>query len=529
MRWPRSLQIIFAALGFITAWWWWHRRAPEKLPPRLRRSIEHLGTTFIKLAQGLSLRMDLLPAPYREALAELQSRVAPFPGERATAAVEAAFGRPVDQLFQDFEIKPMAAASIAQIHRATLLDGRRVVVKVRRPGIAQQAAHDLRLLRLLIRLASLFWPGLRRQRPLELIAELAAQLQGEMDLRHEARNVRRVAAALREQPTLYVPAVIEPLVSAEVLVQEFAPGRPIASYFGTSEGDALAKALFDAYLHQLFVVGAFHADPHPGNLFAREDGRLCLHDFGLIGTLDAQSRQALARMLEAVVFRDPEAALGAAVEMGFVAGVFDRRVLRRGIDEVLAELQGLPLHEWSIAEAMWRIARLGGGDHLRIPRHLLVLLRTLFLLESTLRALNPQFDLVQELLQRRDTLRTALSAPSTVGLAERPMGEQVVRSVRSVPGLLAQWLAQASADDGRPQVSVHLRGLERLESHLERIGNRLVLAVLAMGLYVGGAVLMLHSVGPRLMGLPVAAIAAFIAAVLLTLKLVVAVGRSDGL
>jgi len=391
LRTPRSIEIILAFGGFALAWL---RHRPQELPQRFKQTIERLGTTFIKLAQGLSLRMDLLPKAYRDALAELQSRVAPFPGAEAIVAIETAFGAPLDQLFARFDTQPLAAASVAQIHRAEMPDGRAVIVKVRRPGIVRQVGRDLRLLRRIVRGATWLLPGLRRQRPLALIDELGKQLFGELDLRHEAQNVRRLAAALRQQGGLHVPAVIDPLVTADVMVQEFAPGRPVSERFGTPAGEELAVSLLDAYLHQLFVVGAFHADPHPGNLFARDDGRLCLHDFGLVGSLDTLSRQALGRMLEAVIYRDAEAALASAIELGFVAGAFDRRALQRGIDTILAELQGQPLAEWSLAETLWRIAQLGAGEHFRIPRHLLVLLRALFLLESTLRALDPRFDLV---------------------------------------------------------------------------------------------------------------------------------------
>jgi ubiquinone biosynthesis protein len=529
MRLPRSLQVLSAALGFAIARWRWHKRSPERLPPILRAKVEGLGTTFIKLAQGLSLRWDLLPKPYRDALGQLQSRVAPFSTDQAVLAIESAFGQPVDRLFSTFDRTPVAAASVAQIHRAEMPDGRPVVVKVRRPGIVDQVRRDLRLLRLVVRLTGWLLPALRQLQPMPLIDELGEQLLGEMDLRHEAQNVRRLAVALREQGTLYVPSVIDPLVSASVMVQEFAPGRPLAERFGTPSGEVLAVALLDAYLHQMFIVGAFHADPHPGNLFAREDGRLCLHDFGLIGTLDPLSRQSLGRMLEAVMYRDAEAALSSAIDLGFVAGTFDRRALQRGIDTILSELQGQPLAEWSIAETLWRIAQLGAGEHFRIPRHLLVLLRTLFLLESTLRALNPRFDLVKALLDRRQLLQTVLVVPSGGGAGERPKGQLALRSIRSVPRLLAHWLEQAQADDGRPQISIHHRGLERIESRLERVGNRIVLALLALGLYLGGAVLMLHSAGPRLFDIPIAAVAAFGFAFALTWKLLAAVLRSGEL
>lgn len=491
----------------------------------LRTTVERLGTTFVKLAQALSIRKDLLPQPYVDALSELQHHVAPFPAAQAISVIESAFGEPVATLFATFEREPLAAASVAQIHAATMADGTAVVVKVRRPGIAAQVRTDLKLLRRLSGIAAFCLPKLRRQKPQELINELAEQLLAEIDMRIESHNVRRLADALRDQPDVWVPEVVEPLVSEEVLVQQYSAGAPLARFFGTQTGEQLAGALVDAFLHQLFVVGAFHGDPHPGNLFVLDDGRLCFHDFGLIGTLDARGRRALAQLLEAMVYQDAAGALDGAIELGFIAGPIDRREYERGIDNILSELAGLPLGEWSAAEAIWRIAKLGKGEHFTIPRHLLVLLRTLFLLESTTRLLDPQFQLVEELLHRRDVIAAALEPAD----GKRPKAMQAVRTVRELPRLVTQWLRQAQTEDGRPGVAVHHRGLEELEATLARTGNRLSLALVTLGLYIAASLLMLHSAGPHVWGMPLLAIVVFILALGLSLRLVHAVSISGKL
>lgn len=487
--------------------------------------VERLGTTFVKLAQALSIRMDVLPEPYRDALRELQHHVAPFPTDEAVAAIEAAFNKPVKALFASFTREPLAAASVAQIHAATMHDGAPVVVKIRRPGIAHQVRTDLKLLRRMAGIATFFSAGLRRQRPLALIDELAGQLLAEIDLRHESRNVRRLADALRDRPDVWVPEVVEPLVSEEVLVQQYSAGKPLARSFGTEAGQRLAGVLLDAYLQQLLVVGAFHGDPHPGNLFVLEDGRLCFHDFGLIGTLDARGRRALALLFEAMVYQDALGALDATIDLGFITGQVDRREYERNIDDILSDLAGLPFAEWSAAEAIWQIARIGQGEHFSIPRPLLVMLRTLFLVESTLRLLNPRFNLVDELLQRRDALAAAF-APSQ---AKRPTAVQVVRTARELPRLVGEWLRQTQAEDGRPGVAVHHRGLEELETTLARTGNRLSLALVTLGLYIAGSLLMLHSAGPHVWGVPLLAIVAFVMALALSLRLVRAVATSGKL
>ena len=526
---PRSLQIIFALGGFAWAWFRLRRKAPQQLPAHMRSTLERLGTTFVKLGQGLSLRRDVLPPGYREELEGLQNRVPPFNPDVAIDAIETAFGQPIQTLFAEFERAPLAAASVAQVHRARLQDGTDVAVKVRRPGIEVQVKSDLRLLRGLAWVMQSLAPGLRRHRPLELIDELGAQLLAEIDLEHEARNMRRLWLAIESGPSLTMPRIIEPYASAGVLVQEFSHGATVTLEFGTQRGAVVARQLLDAYLHQLFVTGVFHGDPHPGNLFLMHDGRLCFHDFGTIGYLDLSARRSLALLIEAVSYTDAEGALDAALALGFLTPPIDRREYTRSISEILDELSTLPLSQWSLAETIWRIARLGRGEHFRLPRHLLVLMRTLFLAENTIRALDPDFDLLAELEQRRESLALAFGQANQSG-SRRPLTQRLARTASALPALVANLIRQAQNEDGRLSLSMHHRGLEELELHLGRTGNRLSLALVTLGLYVAGSLLMLHSAGPRVWGdVPIFALVAYAFALLLSLRLVLAIKRSGRL
>jgi ubiquinone biosynthesis protein len=527
-RLPRSLQIILGIAGFIWVWVCQHNNAPQQLPDRLRETLERLGTTFVKLGQGLSLRRDVLPAGYRQALEQLHNRVPPFASALAITTIEEAFGQPVQKLFAHFEPSPFAAASVAQVHHARLHDGTEVVIKVRRPGIVGQVKSDLRLLRLLARALQAIWPALRRQRPSELIDELGTQLLAEIDLEHEARNMRRLLPAIEGVSGVTMPRVIEPYASPAVLVQELSLGAPIASAFGTERGRIAARLLLDAYLHQLFIDGVFHGDPHPGNLFAMADGRLCFHDFGTIGYLDPAARLAFARMLDAISYGDAEDALDAALVLGFIAPPIDRREYTRNISEILDELTTLPLAQWSLAETVWRIARLGHGERFRLPRHLLVLMRTLFLAENTIRAMDPDFDLLAELELRRESLAGAMAQSAQAG--RRPLAQRIARTARSLPVVAAEMLRLAQSEEGRPSLSMHHRGLEELELHIGRTGNRLSLALVTLGLYIAGSLLMLHSAGPRIWGdVPMLALVAYALALLLSIRLVLAIARSGHL
>lgn len=523
----RGLQIAGAALRLGFDVLRLRRRSPERLSQRVSATLLALGTTFIKLGQGLSLRWDLLPAPYREALSRLHGDVPPFPASEAIATIERAFDAPLGQLFASFDETPLAAASVAQIHAARLHDGRDVVVKIARPGIHAQVQADLRLLRRTVRVAQWLWPPLQRQRPLQLVDELAGFLRDEIDMRHEAQNMRRMAGAIDSLPGVTLPHVIDPFASREVLVQERSLGKRLESAYGTPAAPALANALLDAYVYQLFGAGVFHADPHPGNLFLLDDGRLCLHDFGSIGVLDPVSRLALGGMVEAIAANDAEGVLDTATALGFFQPHVDRRMHAREIHLILAEMASRPLAQWSIAEAIWRLARIGRGEGFRLPPHLLVLMRTLFLVENTLRALDPDLDLLGTLTSRAAEITRVIDATRPNG---RPLAHRLARTARQLPQLVADLLRQAQLSNGRPAFSVHHHGLHSTQEAFARTGNRLALALVTLGLYVSGALLALHAEGPRVLGhLPFLAVVAFAAASLLSLRLVIAISRSGHL
>lgn len=523
---PRSLQIILSFSHYGWCWLRWHRNAPERLPIQLHKTLENLGTTFIKLGQGLSLRRDLLPVAYLDALEGLQSKVPPFDSETAVRTIESAFGQPVDKLFKSFERIPFAAASIAQVHRAEMPDGRRVAVKVRRPAIVRQVAADLWLLRRLLHISIFLFPGLKAQQPLELVDELEEFLRSEMDLIREAGNMRRLAKVFKDLPNATMPGLIEPLAHSEVLVQEFSSGQPLRNAYGSERAPGLAKIMLDVYVQQLFAGGVFHADPHPGNLFEMSDGQVCFHDFGSIGYLDPESRVYLAQLIEAIVINDAAGVLDAATAMGFIRKEADRHTYQRAISEILERMASLPLRDWSVAEAIWQIARIGSGKNFRLPRHLLVLLRTLFLAENTLRALVPDFDLIQALRDRSIEIQRLIESNST----QLPLTERVARATQQMPALLADVLRQLRIDDGRPSLGIHHHGLEELKATISRTGNRLALALITLSLYLAGSLLMLHGGGPQLWEhIPVGAALAYGVAVLLSLRLIFAIRRSGKL
>lgn len=503
---------------------------PSRLPRRLRVSLERLGPTFVKLGQALSLRRDLLSEEYIAALRGLQDHVAPFPGDQAVDEIEAALGKKISKVFSKFEREPFAAASIAQVHRAKLRDGRRVIVKVRRPGVRARIDRDMRALTLAMRLMLVVAPGLRRHRPIRIIAEIWTNLRKETDFRQEANNIKKFVEAFKGWESVNVPNVVGDLYTEAVVVQEMSGGRSIDDPRIKEDGPRLAQVFIDAYLHQFFVVGLFHGDPHPGNLFVMKDGRLCFHDLGLVGFLDRATRRNLAMFVQAFVGQNAAWVLDTAVDLGILGGEMSRDEFVRGIEEILADYAARPLKEWSIAEAFARVARLGEGRNLSIPHNLLVLMRAMFLIESALRTLDPGLNVLDALIARGgETLNAVLREGPTSAATARLKSEAAV-TVQDLPAVAAAWLHKTLRDGGRPTLALRHEGLDSLESHLDRSGNRVALALVTLGLYIAASLLMQHSLGPRLFGeMPLFAALGYALALWFTFRLARGISRSGRL
>lgn len=504
-------------------------RSRQTTPQRFCLVLAGLGTTFIKFGQALSMRQDILPDEYVVALRSLQENIAPFPAEDAIREIEQGLGRPVDQLFAQFDHKPVAAASIAQVHTAELDDGRKVIVKVRRVGIEKQIDHDMRALMMATRLATAAAPRLSHYQPLRIVNEIWANLRKEIDFRQEARNVRRFVAAFADWPTVYVPGVIDGLISKTVIVQERSGGRRIDDPAIRSEGPRLARDFVDAYLHQIFVLGVFHGDPHPGNLFITADGRLCFHDFGLVGSLDRATRRKLAAFTSAFIRQDADWLLDAAIDLGILGGEMNRAEFRRGLAEIIVDYAALPLKEWSLAEAFLRVTRLGRAQNVFVPYDLLVLMRAMFNAEHVVRVLDPDFELLASLQTKGpEMLKAAMEQDDWKSALDRLKLDTLV-AVHDLPAVLASWTRRLSQEGEGLGLSLRLHGLEGLESRFERSSNRVALALVTLGLYIAGSLLMQHSLGPRLYDVPVLAASAYALAIWFTFRLARGITRSGRL
>jgi ubiquinone biosynthesis protein len=475
--------------------------------------LQRLGTTFVKLGQHLSLRADLLPEEAQRALARLQTHVDPFPAEQAVREIETALGVRLADRFARFDMTPLAAASVAQIHRAALPDRREVVVKVRRPGAAEQAEADMRILRGVARTLEWLVPSLRRWSLVAVVDEIAGNIRLEMDLAREARSVRRFADAWLGSADIAIPDVVDGLCTPTVMVQEFSAGLAPED-LPPEAREPTARRLVDSYVVQIFRDGLFHGDPHPGNIFAMPDGRVCLHDFGIVGRVDRRMRRALAAFALAFVEQDADWVVDAWFDLGLVGERTDRAVFVPVVQSLLADCAERPLRDWSLSNALGQLVAAGRSSDVRLPHDLLVLTRTMLLLDGTVRALSPDFSIVDTI--SRQVASGVLDQKSAAPASKR-LPYELGNAATDLPALLARRLHGALGS--RRMFELGIVPDPRLEAGIERASRRIALALVTLGLYIASSLLMQHGVGPRWGDMPVLALAGYALAIRFTLSL----------
>jgi ubiquinone biosynthesis protein len=468
------------------------RRRPSLGPPqRLRMALEELGPTFVKLGQVLSTRPDLLPPAYIAELARLQDTVPPEPWEPVRAQLEAELGAPVEEVFATLDPEPIAAASLAQVHAATLPDGAEVVVKVQRPDIEATINVDLDILADVARLLQTRTPlGELYDLP-GIVEEFAATLRAELDFYREGHNADRFRANFADEPYLYIPKVYWEYTTRRVLVMERIRGIKI------DDIAALDAAGYDRYrigLHAARMVikevledGFFHADPHPGNFFVMPGEVIGAMDFGMVGYLSRRTRTDLVRLYIAAIQLDEEAVVDQLVRMGVVGGAVDRMGLQHDIGRLLRKYAGLPLKAIRARDMVEEAMPIAFRHHLRLPSELWLLGKTLAMMEGVGLKLVPDFDMfavsrpyVQRFMREMASPRAWM--PSLI----RGMGDWA-QLLDMLPRTGMQLLTRA--ERGELEVSLRHQELGRALVYLDRLANRLALSILLAALIVGLALL----------------------------------------
>ena len=390
----RPLRFVFALFPKSKA-------ADKPLGVRIRVALEELGPIFVKFGQALSTRRDLLPPDIADELAKLQDRVPPFPGSEALAVIEGAYGESVDSAFANFESEPLAAASIAQVHAATMTDGADVIVKVLRPGVRERIEQDVDVLFAIAGLADRYWSESRRLRPLEVVAEYEKTVLDELDLMREAANAAQLKRNFEGSDLLYVPEVYFDYCRKEVMVQERIYGVPISDMQALTAANTNIKALaengVEIFFTQVFRHNFFHADMHPGNIFVQIDDpehpKYAAVDFGIVGTLTDIDQHYLAENFLAFFERDYYKIAKLHVDSGWVPA--DTRIdeLETAVRTVCEPIFNKPMAEISFAQVLIRLFETARRFDMEVQPQLILLQKTLLNIEGLGRQLYPQLDL----------------------------------------------------------------------------------------------------------------------------------------
>lgn len=490
-----GLADVLARAGRLLHWGDEAQRERMTAPMRVRKAMETLGPTFVKLGQVLATRVDLFPPEWIAEFAELQNAVPALPYAQVHPQLVRDLGGEPAVVFAWIDEVPMAAASLAQAHRARLHDGRDVVLKVRRPGIRDVVEADLRLLARLAEIIEARLPDLRRYRPAEVVQQFTGSLRRELDFAAECRNAERIARAFAGRDDILIPAVHWQWTCESLNVQDFVdgiPGRDLDAVDAAGlDRHKLAQRGADIVLKMVLEDGCFHADPHPGNILYLRDGRVGVIDFGMVGTLSETRRFQVAQLLHGLVDQEPEAVADILLE--WAGGVeVDEGRLQQDISQFVDRYRSVPLKDLRIGLMLSDITLLLRSYNLMLPADLALMIKAFLTLEGMGRQLDPDFDMasaarpfLEQVVVQRYAPRALLKRGRRSLLGLFDLAGELPRDLRR--------LVQA-ARRGRLQLKVETNALKGFGDQVNQAANRLVVGILTAALIIGSSIVM-HSVG----------------------------------
>lgn len=518
----------------IFQWPWGNRRRLREelaaLSPaeRLRRAFEELGPTFIKLGQLLSSEARILPREFVDQLRLLQEDVKAVPYADIRAVIEAEFKWPIEGLFTSINETPLAAASVAQVHRAKLRDGKEVVVKVQRPGIQDAVKTDLEILQYLAELIERHVPEWRVHRPVTLVRELGHTLTQELDFNLRASHVERFAQQFANEPTVFVPRVHRHATTARVETMDFVAGVHISEVNEevsiSISREELGRRLVDLTMKQVFTHGFFHGDPHPGNLRVLPDGRICYLDYGMMGFLDHRGRAAFADLVYALGNQDEVGASHVLLRLAASEVEPAREQLEADVAAFIhRHFGGGESHRLEFNQVLQDLVELMRRHGLHLPSGFVLMLKSLGQAECVVRELDPRHDLVSQATPYVRELRLGRMQPREILDGIYEFGREASELVRELPIEMRRLLDQVKG--GRARLVFRHQGLEPLTEAGERISNRLSFAVVLAALIIGSSVIVHASIPPKWHDIPIIGLAGFLVAGLMGFWLLISILR----
>lgn len=505
----------------------WNRledRAKLDTPQRLRRALEEMGPTFIKFGQILATRVDLFPPEWIAEFEKLHDRVPPLPFEQLRLQLEEDLGGPIEDVFTEFELEALAAASIAQVHRARLPTGQQVIVKIRRPGIRPIIESDLRLLERLAAIIENEFQDAKRFHPHEILRQFKLSLRNELDLLTEARNTERVANHFRDNPHIVIPRIHWEYCGERINVQQYIegiPGREIGQLEAAGYNrKRLAQRGADAVLKMVLIDGFFHADPHPGNFIYVPMDRLAFVDFGMTGSLSELRRDQVIELLMAIIAKDPSTMVEVLLDWTDDSTSQPERLVSE-VGLFIDKYHGASLKQLRLRDILGEMTALIREHHLVLPPDLTMLFKTLITLDGMGRQIDPDFDIVA---QAEPMLLKAIQErhhpDAIVGRAQRDIGH-LMAVMGAFPRDLRRFMRRLRS--GSILVKVDMRDLARFGTLMDRAASRLTIGMVTASLIISSSIVMTVNSGPTVLGLPALGVLGFLAAMLGSIWLVMSI------
>lgn len=512
------------------------RRAEQDLQrlsqqQRLRMAMEELGPTFVKLGQLLSTRPDVLPRPYIDEFSKLQDEVPALPVEEIKRQVLRQLGRPVEEVCLEFTDEPIAAASIAQVHRGRLQGGEEVVFKVRRPGISRMVETDIDIMMGLAHLINQHVAAVAIYDPVGLVKEFRRTIRREMDFNREGHTIERFAANFAGDPTVYVPKVYWEHSGETVLTLEYVPGIKITEFQElTSRGfdlKELARRGAKAFLKQVLDHGVFHGDPHPGNIFVLPDHVICMLDYGMVGRLSPELKQQLLDLLEALLNRDVERIIAQLLYSGELTDEADLKSLRRDLHEFIEDYYDILLQDLRVGRLLTDFIEILTQHRIRFPADFMLLAKALIAMEGLGRQLDPEFNMIDYMRPYIEQLARERFSPGSITREVMRVAHSYGSLARNLPRDIKEFVNRLNRNQFK--IDLEHRGLERLVTDLDRSSNRISFAVVIGALIVGSSLIMQTNKGPLMFGFPILGFLGYSIAGFLGLWLAIGILRSGRL
>ncbi|RJQ51489.1 MAG: AarF/ABC1/UbiB kinase family protein [Nitrospiraceae bacterium] len=513
----------------------WEKVEKHTIPERLRMAFSELGPSFIKLAQLLSSRPDLITAEYADEFKKLQDKVPPFPSEKAVQIIESELKVYLKDVFSDFEEVPVAAASIAQVHYATLKTGEKVVVKVQRPDIRQVIQDDITILGAITRLMVKYIPESRLFDPEGIVNEFSKTVRKELDFIAEAKNAQRFKRNFTEVREICIPTIYSHLLSEKVIVMERFEGVRIDNIpgieaFGIDRCE-LARQGVNAYFKMIFEDGFFHADPHPGNIFVFPDGRLGLVDFGIAGWLTPDLMEDIAGAFLALYNRRFDDLIDIYIELGFVGGDVDieefKRELKADLVEILEPMYDLAISEVNFPEYLDLFTHLVIKHGLKVPSEFMLINKTILILDNIGRQLDPDFNAVTAAAPYAAKLVKKKFSPKSIFEKAKENLTDASRLLIDTPKQINRLLRKSLRDE--VGININPIGMDKLIRDIDRSSNRLAFSIVVAAIIVGSSTLIQSNIGSKIFGMPAIGAIGFLVAFLLGLRLLISIIKSGRL